>query len=94
MNKRREISTASSPPPHPPPPLPLIQGRSEKASNQSSIKGLLNNLLMTKKNYPNKKKNHYNIVIDNNIKEFNRLYKERRGNDTTSSKDINIVKID
>ena len=86
MNKRREISTVSPQPPH------LSQGRSEKTSNQSSIKGLLNNLLMTKKNYANKKKNHYSIVIDNNIKEFNRLYKER-GNDT-SFKDISVDKID
>ena len=46
---------------------------------------------MTKKNHhAGKKKNHYNIVIDNNIKEFNRLYRER----DTSSKDIIVDKID
>lgn len=89
MNKKREISTASSPPP---PPHHLTQGRSEKASNKSSIKGLLNNLLITNKNHANKNKTHYNIVIDNNIKEFNRLYKER-GNET-SSKDITVDKTD
>ena len=46
---------------------------------------------MTKK-YANRRQNYFNVVIDSNIKEFNRLYKDK--NNGRSQKEITCMKQD